>query len=216
MRFPMARKYFHLVVGVAAIGFISFFACGQKNETPAPKQSQRDIVCRIVDGDTFIMSSGKTVRILCIDTPETGEKYYDEAKAFLDSLIIGKEVSLQVGKESSDRYGRTLAEIFVDTLNIGRAILKAGLAQLYLFQDNTGLKDKYVQALTYAVENKLGIWSLPPPKVEKYYISIVGSHRFHRPLCLSLKNSNPNRLIKIQTRKEAILDGLSPCRNCHP
>jgi len=37
---------------------------------------------RVIDGDTF-KGENETIRMLGINTPETGEKYYEEAKNFL-------------------------------------------------------------------------------------------------------------------------------------
>ena len=175
-----------------------------------------DMVVQVIDGDTFAMRSGKKVRIVGIDTPEIGQKFHDEARDYLIALIQNKEVFLKVNPDSLDRYGRLLAEVFIDTLNVGLAILRAGLAELYIFNSDRYFIEKYLSVQKYATEHHLGIWSLPPPKKEDYYFNIRGSHRFHRPLCQNLKNTEPHKLIKIKTRNEALELGLSPCRNCRP
>lgn len=190
-------------------------ACDTKKQAEQ-KPPEREVVVEVFDGDTFMMSSGKIVRIIGIDTPEIGEKLHDEARDYLSSLILGKEVMIKSKTEGKDRYQRTLGEIFVDTLNVGLAILRQGFAQLYLFRDNSNLKNRYLPVLKSAINGKSGIWALPPPKAESYYITIKGSYRFHRPLCQSLKNANPKNIRKISDRMEAIIMGLSPCRNCHP
>ena len=56
----------------------------------------------------------------------------------------------------------------------------------------------------------------PEPVAEEYYVNIDGSFRFHRPLCFTLKKTNPEKLRRIKTRKQALLQGFSPCRNCRP
>lgn len=170
----------------------------------------------VVDGDTFVLSSKKSVRINVVDTPESGEPFYDEATEYLEELVLGKEVILHLVGPGFDRYGRILAEVYVDSINVGLSILKAGMGWLYLFPDNVYLKDKYLPAFLRARQSKLGVWSLPEPVAENYYINVKGSYRFHRPLCFHLKNVEKSKLQIIKSRKEAFALGFSPCRGCNP
>ncbi|MCD6162361.1 MAG: thermonuclease family protein [candidate division Zixibacteria bacterium] len=190
-------------------------SCG-KEKSKDEKTISTKIAVTVYDGDTFTLSSGKKVRIAMIDTPEKGEPFCDEATQYLSDLVLGKEVSLKPIGKGIDRYGRTLAEVYVDSANVSQLMLKAGLAVLYLFKDNAYLKDEYLQYQIYAYENKIGIWSLPEPVAEEYYINIKGSYRFHRPLCFHLKKVDISKIRRIATRAEAIKQGLSPCRNCRP
>ena len=85
---------------------------------------------RIVDGDT-IKASNLTIRLLGINTPERGEKYHDEAEKFLSDLIQNKTVKLEFGKDKIDKYGRTLAYIFLDGENINQKQIDNGFANYY-------------------------------------------------------------------------------------
>lgn len=198
-----------------------FVGCGQdKPKEKKPEEpiaaNAKVVVAEVYDGDTFVMSDGRKVRIAGIDTPEAGEKFHDEAKAYLSELIYDKEITLVSIPAGQDRYGRILAEVLIDTVNIGLALIKKGFAQLYLFGDDSYLKDKYLPYLKEAIYQKNGIWGQKPPKPEDYYIRVKGSYRFHRPLCPSLKDANPKNLRRINTRLECVENGLSPCRNCRP
>jgi micrococcal nuclease len=206
----------YLIIPIWAL--VAFFISCNQDKPPEKKQAVpgKEIVADVYDGDTFRMSSGKKVRIVGIDTPEIGERFHDEAKYYLSSLIINKEVTLKPLATGKDRYQRTLAEVFVDTMDIGLAMIREGYAQLYLFSDDNFLKERYLPALKGAISQKKGIWGVQPPKPETYYLTVKGSYRFHRPLCPSLKNANPKNLKKVKTRLEALENGLSPCRNCHP
>jgi micrococcal nuclease len=208
---------------ICLLAFIAaILACGQdrpaekKQEVEHREVAQKEVVAEVFDGDTFRMSTGKKVRIVGIDTPEAGERFHDEAKDYLSSLIINKEIEIKPIAVGQDRYGRTLAEVYVDTINIGLALIRHGYAQLYLFSDDNYLKDKYLPFLKEAISQKKGIWGVQSPKPEDYYIRIKGSYRFHRPLCPNLKEANPKNLRRIKTRMEALENGLSPCRNCRP
>ena len=72
-----------------------------------------DKVARIIDGDTVVMGDGRKVRYIGIDTPERGDPYYKEATAANSRLVKSKKVSLEYDKEERDRYGRTLAFLFL-------------------------------------------------------------------------------------------------------
>ena len=72
---------------------------------------------RIIDGDT-IVAGNQTIRLLGMNTPERGEKYYSEAKEFLEGKILENKVLLEFGKDKTDRYGRTLAYVFFENKNV--------------------------------------------------------------------------------------------------
>jgi hypothetical protein len=75
-----------------------------------------------------------------------------------------------------------LAEIFVDSINVGISVLARDLGVLYLYQENLLLIEIYLPIQQRALQEKIDIWSLPDPEPEDYYISLMGSYRFHRPL----------------------------------
>ena len=107
---------------------------------------------RVVDGDTvdlavdlgFRVKFRDRFRILGIDTPETygvrkdSEEYAAGKKsaAWLTNLILGKLVIIRTRKDSRGKYGRWLAEVFIDTgagkfLNVGADMIRLGLAKEY-------------------------------------------------------------------------------------
>lgn len=93
-------------------------------------------VTRVVDGDTFHAARLGVVRLADIDTPEVGEPGAREATDYLTSLVLGRQVYLDVDDlERTDRYGRIVAIAYVrhnatHLLNVNQALLKAGLARL--------------------------------------------------------------------------------------
>lgn len=196
-------------------------SCGSDKKEAEPQKSQNqqnqpDSVIEILDGDTFILSDNRIVRLAMIDTPEELEPLYSDATTALSNLINGKRVSLKPIGSGVDRYGRMLAEAYVDTINVGRRLLYDGLAVLYLYGENKYLLDDYLPAQIRAIDYRLCLWGLPEPSPEDFYINIKGSFRFHRPLCPYIKSSNPARYMEISDRWAALKTGLSPCRYCHP
>lgn len=105
---------------------------------------------RVVDGDTIIVN-GSSVRLLGINTPEKGEKYYLEAKEFLENLTAGKMLKLKKSRDDVDMYGRKLRYIFVDGENVNLEIVKGGYGNYYFPSG----KDRYSPEIKEAWEECL-------------------------------------------------------------
>ena len=80
-------------------------------------------VVRVVDGDTIIVDIDGTetrVRLIGVDTPESvhpddtlNSERGKIASDFTSALLTGKQVYLEYDKEMTDKYGRTLAYVFL-------------------------------------------------------------------------------------------------------
>ena len=73
---------------------------------------------RVIDGDTIVIDNGTSVRLLGINCPEKGERYYEEARGLLEEFVLNKTVKIKFGKERYDIYNRILAYIFVGETNV--------------------------------------------------------------------------------------------------
>jgi len=87
-------------------------------------------ITRVIDGDTVDSDIGK-IRLLGINSPEKGEKYYQEAKDFLEEKVLNKTIGLEYGKDKKDRYERILAYLYLNRENINLKIVEQGLANYY-------------------------------------------------------------------------------------
>jgi len=65
-------------------------------------------VTKVLDGDTFIIEGGHSVRLLGIDAEEEGYPCYEETKGALEDLVLNKEVTLRKGSTNYDQYCRYL------------------------------------------------------------------------------------------------------------
>lgn len=125
-------------------------------------------VHRVVDGDTIVVAQGEeltTVRLLNVDTPETKDPdepvqcLGPEATAFLtERLPAGTEVKLEFDKERTDRYGRTLAGVFVGDELINAAIARAGLGVPVLFKPNGRFLGEVEAAAAEAEREGVGLY----------------------------------------------------------
>ncbi len=180
--------------------------------------TDRFIVKRVLDGDTFELAGGDRVRLLSIDTPEKGEPLHGEACQLLSKLTLGKPVRLEYAGRRRDKYGRLLGYVYVDSVFVNKIILENGLGYLYLFRDtplNSPETKTLLDAQRRAMAAKVGLWALPHSP-EEYYIVLEGSFRFHRPGCQSVSKRKPGHFRTFSTREEALYEGLSPCRRCKP
>ncbi len=74
----------------------------------------------VIDGDTIVLDGNEIVRLIGIDTPETKDprkpvQYYGrEAYEFTKRLVEGKKVRLSYDLNEKDKYGRTLAYVYLE------------------------------------------------------------------------------------------------------
>ena len=125
----------HVALGVAlAVLLVGCSDPGSPRSQPsAPSTSSPDrvpaVVTRVVDGDTAHMRvEGRDVdvRFIGIDTPETVapdhpiECYGPQASAYTEHHLEGRRVELEFDVEREDRYGRTLAYVWLGASDFER------------------------------------------------------------------------------------------------
>jgi micrococcal nuclease len=113
-------------------------------------ESETGFVERVIDGDTIVIN-GSSIRMLGINAPEKGEKYFKESKEFLENLVLNKKVKLRFGKEKTDKYRRTLAYIFLGEINVNELLIEKGFANYYFPSE----KDRYYNQFLMAWEKCL-------------------------------------------------------------
>lgn len=123
-------------------------------------------VLSIGDGDTIRVTTPTgtkktTVRLACIDAPETSQAPYgnDARQALQADLPIGTEVGLRT--KATDRYGRTVAEVLKGTTNINQALVATGAAFVYWQYIEGCNRETYSRLENEARLKSLGIWAVP-------------------------------------------------------
>ena len=121
----------------------------------------------VYDGDTLRVVRGSEelkIRFCGIDAPEKQMPMGIESRDYLRSLIeLGNGKLLLVPIEQ-DRYGRTVAEVYVQdrktsAINLNLEMVRAGYAWHYAqYSDSCPIRDELVMAEGMAKHEGAGIW----------------------------------------------------------
>lgn len=126
-----------------------------RNIPPATFQAK---VVGVRDGDTVeLLYQGRTVRVRLahIDAPEAGQPFGKAAKQHLSTLCFGKQVRVQqTGRP--DRYGRLIAVLYLNGVNLNKAMVSAGYAWHFTKYSRDG---SYSAAQAQARTAKRGLWA---------------------------------------------------------
>ena len=92
-------------------------------------------VTKVIDGDTLDVTTIEgetiTVRLALIDAPETDESGFDEAKNFMTEQCLDKNAEVDPDNNQGLTYGRTVAVVYCEGVNVNEAILDNGFADVY-------------------------------------------------------------------------------------
>jgi endonuclease YncB( thermonuclease family) len=114
---------------------------------------------RVIDGDTIDID-GVRYRIHGIDAPETRQTCFRDGREWqcgLEASLTMKRLAVgQVRCQGieKDRYGRTVAKCFAGDLDLGRELVRRGLALAY-----RRYSLDYVADEDHARLNRLGMWA---------------------------------------------------------
>jgi micrococcal nuclease len=148
------RELLLLIIAILvfiAMNYTSLNSFVTKNISP----EESITVARVIDGDTVVDTNNIHYRMLGINTPERGEKYYNEAKNYTAGLVMNKTIKIE--RKGKDLYDRDLAYLFSEdgNTNINLELIKAGYANAYFPEgkDNyyTSFMDAWKECVT---ENK--------------------------------------------------------------
>jgi micrococcal nuclease len=134
---------------------------------------QRPVILRgkvvgISDGDTVKVLVANQhlirVRIAFLDSPEKHQAFGDRARRAMSELIFSREVELR--PHAIDRYGRLVAQVFVNGADAGLEMIRQGYAwcyERYLPEAGPDIQTSYRRAQDEARAKRLGLWSDPNP-----------------------------------------------------
>jgi len=135
---------------------------------PGPGGAPYGTVEKVFDGDTVLLADGRKVRYIGIDSPELDSAdprkraLAEEAREFNRSLVSGRRVELEFDSEGQDKYGRTLAYVYIDGEFVNGRMVAEGLARARFYGDNERHLPRLRELEREAREKGLGIWAPTP------------------------------------------------------
>jgi micrococcal nuclease len=136
------------------------FASPNQNDTPGPKNGR---IVAVYDGDTFTLDNGEKIRLRGVNTPELRpkEKFGIEARDAAANLLINQDVELEYGSVHRDAYGRLIASVTVEGVDVAEYLAREGLGHVFLIPpDNLSNEQALLDAQSQAQDKNKGIWSL--------------------------------------------------------
>lgn len=99
-------------------------------------------IISVYDGDTmtaivdlgFYVKVELKLRLMGIDTPEIRGEERPEGlvvRDYVREMVLEKEVIIKTYKDKQEKYGRWLAEIFLEDQNLNAHLLEKGMAKPY-------------------------------------------------------------------------------------
>ncbi len=136
-----------------------------------PSNSWQGVVTHVTDGDTLrvkqLASNSKAnslkVRIDGIDAPEICQLYGRQSAVALKKLLLSKQVTIT--SKRFDDYGRDVAKVTIDNIDVGSWMVKNGHAWSYHYRFSNG---PYGSEEKAAERDRLGLFadaSAVEPKV---------------------------------------------------
>jgi micrococcal nuclease len=153
----------------AILVLVALFVAGFPSVAVA-QETLNGIVARVTDGDTVsvrLASGAPTrVRLIGIDAPESVDPEAPtecgavDAAASLKQLAEGREVVLTTDptQDRTDRFGRLLAYADVAGVDVGREMIRAGHAAVFVFAAPFGRLPSYQQAQDEARSAGRAVW----------------------------------------------------------
>jgi endonuclease YncB( thermonuclease family) len=119
------------------------------------------VLVSLGDGDTIRVATRDgqrlTIRLACIDTPEMAQGAPGEAARVAVAQMV-RSGPLEIKPQTIDKYGRTVAEVFVAGRNVNLELVRGGYAFVYRKYLNQCDQAAYLGAEAWAQQYGQGVW----------------------------------------------------------
>ncbi len=131
-----------------------------KQETALETKQNKEgvLVTRVIDGDTIELEDGTRVRYIGVDTPEPGQCFGKEATEANARLVENQSVKLEFDIEKQDKYGRTLAYVWVGSTLVNEELVREGFATVTTYAPNVKYVERFLAAQKEARDAERGLW----------------------------------------------------------
>jgi len=101
-----------------------------------------------------------TVRLVGINTPESGECFADGAAEALAGLVAGEELVLIVDRSDVDQFGRALRYVeTLDGVDVGAELVAGGFAIARRYPPDDARAEMYAELQRDAQREQRGLWA---------------------------------------------------------
>lgn len=163
---PFQPRFHWFLIAVLSV---LLAACGGQKPGQNWQKGERGQVVRILDGDTFALNTGQTVRLVSIEAPAFAYRgraempYAEQAKRELERLVLGEEVQLYYPGMTRDQYDRALAQVYVLSSTgkpvwVNEALIAKGAAWVRLYPDTANGSEQLWSVESKARSEHLGLW----------------------------------------------------------
>jgi micrococcal nuclease len=116
----------------------------------------------VVDGDTLdvlVASVEERLRLIGINSPESGECFAAEASERLAEIVAGGLVTLVRDQSDRDQYGRLLRYVYVGEEFVNETLVREGLAIARRYEPDTAMASILEAAQDEAIAAGSGLWA---------------------------------------------------------
>ena len=122
-------------------------------------------VVGVSDGDTItVLDENKVqhkIRLYGIDCPEKNQDFGQKAKQFASDMVFGKTVQVEVA--TTDRYGRTVGIVGIDSKTLNEELIRSGYAWVYTQYCDRPICSKWKELERQSRLQKKGLWAHDNP-----------------------------------------------------
>lgn len=119
-------------------------------------------VTAVIDGDTVRLADGQRLRLVGINTPETGQPHAAAATQRLTQLIANETATIEYAERPQDQYGRLLGYLHVNGTLVNRVLVREGLATVYVVGNPGRHHETLLAAEQTAQQERTGLWEQSP------------------------------------------------------
>ena len=132
-------------------------------EPSAPDDAEAATVASVTDGDTIRVAleggPDTAVRLIGINSPETGECFAEEAARVLTTLVPeGTVVGMTRDVSEVDEFGRLLRYIWRNRMSVNEEMVRLGAAIARRYPPDTTMAESLERAQVQASEAQRGLW----------------------------------------------------------
>ena len=165
-------------------------ACNAPGPLEGLEPGERGRVVRVIDGDSLVLDTGQSVRLVGIEAPSgpyrdrQSQPFHEKSKRLLEDMVLGREVQLHYGGLTRDRYDRALAHAqTIDALGpaywLNAEMVRRGGARVRVYPDTAVANEPLLEFEREARRQDAGLWQSPDYRIPQARDVPAGFTGFH-------------------------------------